>query len=133
MSFIQRFPLFPADIDLLARDGLRFTQFYSGYMICTPSRSSLLTGLVVYLCMLLTGMYLCVCLYIRCVRLFSCVLFKICVFICSYNLYVFFVCVCVCVCTCDVKLSRKITYIYIYIYIYIYTVRPYLFTHIRSE
>jgi arylsulfatase A-like enzyme len=32
------------NIDLLARDGLRFTQFYSGYMICTPSRSSLLTG-----------------------------------------------------------------------------------------
>jgi arylsulfatase A len=32
-------------IDGLARDGLRFTQHYAGNSVCTPSRSSLLTGL----------------------------------------------------------------------------------------
>lgn len=31
-------------IDSLARDGVRYTQMYSGASICTPSRGSLLTG-----------------------------------------------------------------------------------------
>ena len=31
-------------IDQLAREGLRFTQHYAGNSVCTPSRSSLLTG-----------------------------------------------------------------------------------------
>ena len=31
-------------IDALARDGLRFTQFYSGSAVCAPARSVLLTG-----------------------------------------------------------------------------------------
>ncbi|MBL0169806.1 MAG: arylsulfatase [Gemmatimonadaceae bacterium] len=33
------------NLDLLARDGMRFTQFYSGSPVCAPSRSALLTGL----------------------------------------------------------------------------------------
>jgi arylsulfatase A len=32
------------NIDSLARSGMKFTQFYSAYPICTPSRSGLLTG-----------------------------------------------------------------------------------------
>ncbi len=32
-------------IDSLARDGMRFTQFYSGNAVCAPSRCSLMTGL----------------------------------------------------------------------------------------
>lgn len=32
-------------IDSLAREGLRFTQFYSGNAVCAPSRCSLMTGL----------------------------------------------------------------------------------------
>ena len=31
-------------IDLLASEGLKFTQFYSGSTVCAPSRSSLMTG-----------------------------------------------------------------------------------------
>ena len=31
-------------IDQLANDGIRFTDFYSSSPVCTPSRSSLLTG-----------------------------------------------------------------------------------------
>ena len=33
------------NIDRLAREGLRFTQFYAGSTVCAPSRSSLMTGL----------------------------------------------------------------------------------------
>ena len=33
------------NIDLLAKQGLRFTQFYSGTTVCAPSRASLMTGL----------------------------------------------------------------------------------------
>lgn len=33
------------NIDKLAKEGLRFTQFYSGSTVCAPSRSSVLTGL----------------------------------------------------------------------------------------
>ena len=40
--------LFPPDIDELARNGMKFTQFYSAYPICTPSRSGLLTGEVMF-------------------------------------------------------------------------------------
>lgn len=32
------------NIDTLARDGVRYTQMYSGASMCTPSRGSLLTG-----------------------------------------------------------------------------------------
>jgi arylsulfatase A-like enzyme len=32
------------NIDSLARNGMKFTQFYSAYPICSPSRSGLLTG-----------------------------------------------------------------------------------------
>ena len=32
------------NIDQLAKDGLRFTNFYSSSPVCTPSRASLLTG-----------------------------------------------------------------------------------------
>lgn len=32
------------DVDALARNGMKFTQFYATYPICTPSRSGLLTG-----------------------------------------------------------------------------------------
>jgi arylsulfatase A-like enzyme len=32
-------------LDQLAREGIRFTQFYSGSPVCAPSRSALLTGL----------------------------------------------------------------------------------------
>src|SRR5215203_2786024 len=32
------------NIDRLAAEGLRFTQFYSGNAVCAPSRCSLLTG-----------------------------------------------------------------------------------------
>ncbi|RYD36123.1 MAG: arylsulfatase, partial [Verrucomicrobiaceae bacterium] len=32
------------NIDRLARDGVRFTQFYSGHSVCAPSRGTLLTG-----------------------------------------------------------------------------------------
>jgi len=33
------------NIDKLAKEGLRFTQFYSGSTVCAPARSSLLSGL----------------------------------------------------------------------------------------
>lgn len=33
------------NIDGLARDGMRFTQYYSGHPVCAPSRCALLTGL----------------------------------------------------------------------------------------
>lgn len=33
------------NIDALAKNGLRFTQFYSGSTVCAPSRASLMTGL----------------------------------------------------------------------------------------
>ncbi len=33
------------NIDSLARDGMRFTQFYSGNAVCAPSRCCLMTGL----------------------------------------------------------------------------------------
>ncbi|HEY4148313.1 MAG TPA: arylsulfatase [Chitinophagaceae bacterium] len=33
------------NIDLLAKAGMRFTQFYAGTTVCAPSRASLLTGL----------------------------------------------------------------------------------------
>lgn len=33
------------NLDQLARDGMRFTQFYSGSTVCGPSRCALLTGL----------------------------------------------------------------------------------------
>jgi len=33
------------NIDKLAKDGLRFTQFYSGSTVCAPARASFLTGL----------------------------------------------------------------------------------------
>ena len=33
------------NIDQLAKQGLRFTQFYAGTTVCAPSRASLLTGL----------------------------------------------------------------------------------------
>ena len=32
------------EIDRMAREGMRFTDFYSGAPVCTPSRASLLTG-----------------------------------------------------------------------------------------
>ena len=32
------------NIDQLARDGMRFTQYYAGSTVCAPSRSSLMTG-----------------------------------------------------------------------------------------
>ncbi|MFZ9916426.1 MAG: sulfatase-like hydrolase/transferase, partial [Phycisphaerales bacterium] len=32
------------NIDALARDGARFTQFYTAAPVCAPSRSALLTG-----------------------------------------------------------------------------------------
>ena len=31
-------------LDAMAREGMRFTQFYSGSTVCAPSRSVLLTG-----------------------------------------------------------------------------------------
>ena len=37
---------FFADIDFLARNGMKFTQFYSAYPLCTPSRSGLMTGII---------------------------------------------------------------------------------------
>lgn len=33
------------NIDALARDGMRFTQFYAGTAVCAPSRASFMTGL----------------------------------------------------------------------------------------
>lgn len=33
------------NIDALAKDGVRFTQFYAGAPLCSPSRASLMTGL----------------------------------------------------------------------------------------
>ncbi len=33
------------NIDKLAKQGLRFTQFYAGTSVCAPSRASLMTGL----------------------------------------------------------------------------------------
>lgn len=33
------------NIDMLAKEGMRFTQFYSGSTVCAPARSSFLTGL----------------------------------------------------------------------------------------
>src|SRR5688500_20344226 len=32
-------------LDRMAREGMRFTQFYSGSTVCAPSRGTLLTGL----------------------------------------------------------------------------------------
>jgi arylsulfatase A-like enzyme len=32
-------------LDRMAREGLRFTQFYAGVTVCAPSRSVLMTGL----------------------------------------------------------------------------------------
>ena len=32
------------NIDALAREGMRFSQFYSGSAVCSPSRACLLTG-----------------------------------------------------------------------------------------
>ncbi|NCB55831.1 MAG: hypothetical protein EOM49_13020 [Epsilonproteobacteria bacterium] len=32
------------NIDMLAENGMRFTQYYSGTTVCAPSRSALLTG-----------------------------------------------------------------------------------------
>lgn len=32
-------------IDALAKNGIRFTQFYAGSTVCAPSRASLMTGL----------------------------------------------------------------------------------------
>ena len=33
------------NIDRLAKQGIKFTQFYSGQTVCAPSRCSLLTGM----------------------------------------------------------------------------------------
>ena len=33
------------NLDQLARDGMRFTNFYAGSTVCSPSRASLMTGL----------------------------------------------------------------------------------------
>src|SRR6476660_6664423 len=33
------------NIDRLAKQGMRFTQFYAGTAVCAPSRASLMTGL----------------------------------------------------------------------------------------
>src|SRR5262245_41350306 len=33
------------NVDRLAADGMRFTQFYAGANVCAPSRSTLMTGL----------------------------------------------------------------------------------------
>src|ERR1051325_5416749 len=32
------------NVDRLAREGLRFTQYYAGETVCAPSRNSLMTG-----------------------------------------------------------------------------------------
>ena len=32
-------------LDRLAREGIRFTQYYAGSTVCAPSRASLMTGL----------------------------------------------------------------------------------------
>ena len=32
------------EVDRLAAEGVRFTQFYAGHPLCTPSRASLMTG-----------------------------------------------------------------------------------------
>ena len=32
-------------LDRLARDGMRFTQYYAGSTVCAPSRTALMTGL----------------------------------------------------------------------------------------
>ena len=37
-------PIPTPNIDSLARDGMRFTHFYSGNPVCSPSRAALLTG-----------------------------------------------------------------------------------------
>ncbi|MBT3751246.1 MAG: sulfatase-like hydrolase/transferase, partial [Bacteroidetes bacterium] len=33
------------NLDLLANNGIRFTQFYAGSSVCSPSRAALLTGM----------------------------------------------------------------------------------------
>ena len=35
----------PPNLDRMAEEGLRFTQFYAGAPVCAPSRASLMTGL----------------------------------------------------------------------------------------
>jgi arylsulfatase A-like enzyme len=42
-SYGQRVILTP-HLDRMAREGLRFTQFYAGATVCAPSRSVLMTG-----------------------------------------------------------------------------------------
>ncbi|MEP7362165.1 MAG: sulfatase [Acidobacteriota bacterium] len=37
-------PIATPNIDSLGRDGMRFTQYYSGNPVCSPSRAALLTG-----------------------------------------------------------------------------------------
>ncbi|MDJ1493653.1 arylsulfatase [Cytophagaceae bacterium DM2B3-1] len=41
----SRSPIPTPNIDQLAREGTRFTRFYSGSTVCAPSRASLMTGL----------------------------------------------------------------------------------------
>src|SRR5690606_28102324 len=36
--------LYTPNMDRLAREGTRFTQFYAGAPVCSPSRAALLTG-----------------------------------------------------------------------------------------
>ncbi len=37
--------LFTPNLDQLAQDGIRFTQFYAGSSVCSPSRAALMTGM----------------------------------------------------------------------------------------
>lgn len=38
------------NLDKLAKDGAKFTQFYAGTSVCAPSRASLMTGMHTGLC-----------------------------------------------------------------------------------